>query len=88
MWIDDLTAEIETYAESLGIPAPEVDIDNHWRAGQGRVKIDARTATGGAWASHDYLFAQFASGESLKPIILKAGKAAAHHLLQYVATKH
>jgi hypothetical protein len=73
MWLDDITAEIEAYAESLGITSPEVDIDNYWRAGQGgSVKIDAPTPTGGAWASQEYRLPKLCSRDEVRPIIVRA----------------
>jgi hypothetical protein len=88
MWPDDLVAQIAAYAESLGIRSPEVDVSNHWRAGEGTVFIQTSPEYGGSWASKDYLLPKDSSRESVDPVILKAGKEAADHLVQFVATKH
>ena len=87
-WPDDLITEITAYAESLGIASPEVDVSNYWRASEGTVIISAPTPAGGAWASQDYLLRGDMSRDAIQPVIIKAGKAAAEHLLQFVATKH
>jgi hypothetical protein len=87
-WLDALFIEIEAYAKSVGIESPEVDIDNHWSRGRGRVYIDAPSSTGGGWAEQEYRIPSAPSPESLKPIIMRAGKSAADHLVQIVSTKH
>jgi hypothetical protein len=86
MWIDDLFLEIEAYAESIGIESPEVDIDTHWIRGCGRVHIESLPAKACGWK--EYKFQHSTSSESLKPIILDAGKDAANRLARFVAMKH
>jgi hypothetical protein len=87
-WPDDLINEITAYAETLGIRSPEVDVSNHWRAGQGTVLIQTSPEYGGSWASQDYRLPRSSSREAVDPIILRAGKNAAEHLVQVAATKH